>query len=119
RIVMLLEESGGAQPAIVPELMLVGADDEGRTAAHRVAHQLRRRGVRVEVDHRGRSVKAQMKRADRAGALTVVVLGEREIESGQVQVKHMATGTVQEVRLEPDTLQATLRALLQPGAGSS
>ncbi len=115
RIVMLLSEANAAEPAVVPDVMIIGADDAGRTAAHRIAHQLRTRGARVEVDHRGRSVKAQMKRADRAGARAVVVIGQRELEALVVQVKHMASGDVQPAPLDPDALHQALHA----GAQSS
>jgi histidyl-tRNA synthetase len=110
RIVMLLTEAGHAQTEGRPRIMLVGADDEGRTAAHRLAHELRARRVVVEVDHRGRSVKAQMKRADRSGAETVLVLGARELEASAGQLKDMATGTVREVSLEAATLAAALES---------
>lgn len=108
RIVMLLTEAERAKEPQKPRVMLVGADDEGRTAAHRLAHELRRAGVVVEVDHRGRSVKAQMKRADRSGAETVLVLGARELEASAGQLKDMATGTVRDVALDAASLEAAL-----------
>jgi histidyl-tRNA synthetase len=109
RLVMLLGEAGKTKAPAVPELMLIGADEAGRAEAHRIAHALRRQGLRVEVDHRGRSVKAQMKRADRSGSQAVVVLGARELEAGAADLKHMATGHVQAVALAPAELFAALR----------
>lgn len=109
RLVMLLDEAGRAAAPVVPDLMLIGADEQGRTEAHRIAHELRRLGLRVEVDHRGRSVKAQMKRADRSGSKAVVVLGSRELEAATADVKHMGSGVVESVSLAPEALLAALR----------
>ncbi|MFZ9886825.1 MAG: histidine--tRNA ligase [Myxococcota bacterium] len=114
RIVMLLVEAGRAAKPSPPLLMLVGADDVGRREAHRLAHALRLAGAAVEVDHRGRSVKAQMKRADRAAVSHVIVLGQREIEGKTAQVKEMSTGAVREVSLEPAALLTGLGTGNQP-----
>ena len=109
RIVLLLEESGRAEKPSPPHLMLVGADEAGREAAERLAHQLRQKGLRVELDLRGRSVKAQMKHADRSGVEQVMVLGSRELEAGAGELKHMAAGTVERVPTDPEDLARRLR----------
>jgi histidyl-tRNA synthetase len=109
RLVMLLQEAAREDKPAVPELMVIGADDDGRARAQQLTHALRSAGVRVEVDHRGRSVKAQMKRADRSGAERVIVLGSRELESGKGDLKHMATGNVRTVALDPTALKDAVR----------
>jgi histidyl-tRNA synthetase len=109
RIVMLLTEAGRATAPGRPAIMLIGADDEGRSRSHSLAHELRRGGVVVEVDHRGRSVKAQMKRADRSSAETVLVLGARELEAERGQLKDMGSGDVRDVALDAGALLVALR----------
>ena len=47
----------------------------------------------------GRSVKAQMKYANKIGALYSMVLGDSELQSGSAQLKQMATGTATPVSL--------------------
>lgn len=61
-------------------------------AANRLASELRAKGVSAETDLMGRSLKAQMKYADKTGARFSVVLGEDEILRGTVTVKDMAGG---------------------------
>ena len=48
----------------------------------------------------GRGVKSQFKYADKQGAKNVVTIGDNEIESGVVNVKHMSDGTLTEVKLD-------------------
>ena len=63
-----------------------------RTVAADVARQLRGRGHVVETDIADRSFGAQMNYADSINAETVVIVGERDLENGEVTVKEMATG---------------------------
>ncbi len=60
--------------------------------AHRLVQELRGMGVSAERDHMGRSVKAQLKYANKIRAEYVIVLGDDEIESGRVKLKNMAKG---------------------------
>jgi len=77
RIMLTLQDAGIAPPGESLDLVLVGADDQGRSGALDLAMELRKQRVSVELDLKGRSVKAQMRRADRLGAKAVMVLGER------------------------------------------
>ena len=67
--------------------------------AFRLTTQLRREGYAVQCDLMGRSVKAQMKYANKIGALYSMVLGDSELEAGSAQLKQMATGTAKPVSL--------------------
>lgn len=61
-------------------------------SVNRFASQLRALGIRTETDLMDRSLKAQMKYADKTGARFVVVIGDNEVESGNIMVKDMAGG---------------------------
>jgi histidyl-tRNA synthetase len=63
-----------------------------RPVAARVARDLRERGHVVESDVAGRSFGAQLEYADSIGAETVVIVGEQDLENGEVTVKEMETG---------------------------
>jgi histidyl-tRNA synthetase len=56
-------------------------------AAFDLARRLRREGIRVEIEQAGRSLKGQLKQADRIGARTTVILGDsmdvRDMDSGE------------------------------------
>ncbi|TET69485.1 MAG: histidine--tRNA ligase, partial [Candidatus Zixiibacteriota bacterium] len=45
-----------------------------------------------EIDYLDRSLKAQMREANRLGAKKVIIVGERELEEGVYEVKDMQTG---------------------------
>ena len=75
----------------------------GDAAAKRcfaLALQLREGGVSAECDTVGRGLKAQMKYADKRGALYTVVVGDNELETGTAQLKDMATGELTEIMLD-------------------
>jgi len=63
-----------------------------RDVAGRIARDLRAAGNVVEVDVSGRSFGAQMGYADGINAGTVVIVGERDLEDGEITVKDMASG---------------------------
>jgi histidyl-tRNA synthetase len=65
-----------------------------------LAAELRRAGVRVDLAYGGRGLKGAMKAADRSGARFALVLGERDLEAGQVGLKDLATGEQTSVPLD-------------------
>lgn len=79
--------------------------DNAKALSRKIVFELRRKGVSAETDIMDRSVKAQMKYADKIGAKFVIVIGDDEIEKGVVSVKNMADGTTEERTIE------SLRAL--------
>jgi histidyl-tRNA synthetase len=64
-----------------------------------LARELRRLGVRCEADTRGGSLKSQLRRANAVGARMVLILGERELAEGVVQVKDLAAHTEERLAL--------------------
>jgi histidyl-tRNA synthetase len=113
RLCILLQESGQrfSQPT---QLFIAVADEGSADEALVLASRLRREGLRVELDTRGGSLKSQMKRADKVGATYTLVLGERERQSGEAQLKPMAGGDPRPVKLAE--LAQELRASGKPAA---
>ena len=66
--------------------------------AAKLAASLREEGIGVQYDVAGRSVKAQMKFANKLGVRNTVVIGDSEIETGKVTVKDMDGGESVEIR---------------------
>lgn len=66
--------------------------DDGRRAGIALAERLRAAGLRVELDYMDRSLKAQMRQANRHGAHVVLIVGDDEAKAGTVQVRDMRTG---------------------------
>ncbi len=100
RLVLLLQqqERGLAAKAEV-DLFLAGIGDGGGHAGFALAHQLRAGRVRVAMDHEGRSLKSQMKQANKSGARFVLILGDAELAAGKGLLRNMATEQQQEVAL--------------------
>jgi histidyl-tRNA synthetase len=63
--------------------------EAARERAFTLVQELRRRNLSGEMDFEGRSLKAQMTLADRQNAAYVVIMGERELETGLAQVRPM------------------------------
>jgi histidyl-tRNA synthetase len=74
--------------------------DAARRRLMVLAAELRRAGVRVDLAYGGRGLKGAMKAADRSGARFALVLGERDLEAGQVGLKDLATGEQTSVPLD-------------------
>ena len=78
-------------------MFVARAGEDAASAVFEVTYALRDAGIAAEMDHRGRSLKAQLKVADRVGARAVVIIGDDEIASGVAVVRDMASGTEERV----------------------
>lgn len=76
----------------------MGADFQSEALA--IAAKLRQAGLRIDIAFGDRSLKGGMKAADKSGAKFAFVLGERESASKAIDIKELASGKVQSVRLE-------------------
>lgn len=86
----------------LPELdvYIVALGLEARRLGFSLLGQLRKAGIRAEMDYMDRKMKAQMKSADRLAVQTVIVIGEDEVAEQVVQVKSMQDGTQQKVAVD-------------------
>lgn len=101
RLMLLMENQGVAFPeAAKCELYIATMGDKANVQAAAMANALRREGMFVEFDVVGRSVKAQMKYANKIGAKFTVVIGDSELESRTVKLKNMESGEEQELSLD-------------------
>ena len=101
RLFMVLEKrqiSGFAPEQL--SLYIAAADDASRDWALARTMEMRNIGVSAESDLLGRSLKAQMRDADRQGAAAVVVVGQQELQSGKANLKNMKTGESKEILLD-------------------
>lgn len=99
RMMLLLEKQG-----IIPDCskkctVYIGSmGDSARAEAFKLAMQLRASGIFAEFDSVGRSVKAQMKYADKINAQFTVILGDDELSSGICRLKNMSDGNTEEIK---------------------
>ena len=92
--------------AAAPQLFIAALGKEAADRAFVLMSQLQAAGVRAEMDYMGKSLKAQMRRANKLNAAFTLILGEEELQSGQAQLKNMAASSQSTVEL--DTLVAML-----------
>lgn len=105
RIIYFLEKEGvELEPETVPELYVGILGKEAKAAAYRIVNKLRNAGVVVETDYMDRSVKAQMKYANKIGAKNTVIIGADEIAGGKATIKNMETH--EQVEVELDKIEA-------------
>lgn len=101
RILYFMEREGVEFPPEEPVALYVGIlGKEARGRAYRIVDDLRRKGVVVETDYMDRSVKAQMKYANKLGAKKTVIIGSQELADNLVRVKDMETGEQIETALD-------------------
>ena len=91
-----------------PELFVVWVGARARDWAFPVVHRLRQKGVSVEIEGEVRSLKSQMRRADKLKAGAVLIVGEDELANGKAVLRDMATKQQEEIGL--DYLEAELLA---------
>lgn len=100
RILYFLEKEGVQLPAEdVVELYVGILGKEAKAKAYKLVNEIRSHGIIVETDYMDRSVKAQMKYANKIGAKKTVVIGSDELEKGVARVKDMENGEQTEVAL--------------------
>lgn len=99
--VLLALESQNLLPAAddAMDVFVVCPKKENFTIAFKTAIELRRAGFKVDYDFQGRSMKAQMKAANRVQAKYVLIFGEDEVARGQVVLRNMANSEQNEIAL--------------------
>lgn len=101
RILYFMEREGVEFPPEELVALYVGIlGREARGRAYRIVHDLRKKGIVVETDYMDRSVKAQMKYANKLGAKKTVIIGSQELADNLVRVKDMETGEQTETALD-------------------
>lgn len=101
RIIKELETEGvklADEPAVDLYVGILGK--ETKAAAYGLVKRLRLSGLIVETDYMDRSVKAQMKYANKIGALNTVIIGTDELAVGKANIKNMDSGTQTELALD-------------------
>ena len=78
--------------------------------AFRIACELQRAGIAVELDYDGKSLKSQMRRADKLSCRYTLIIGETELANGVAPLKEMATGIQIETPLDPKALALKLKS---------
>jgi histidyl-tRNA synthetase len=73
---------------------------EAKKTAFILAYELRKNGVFTDIDYEDKSLKSQLKRADKLGVKYTIIIGEEELSRGKVKVRDMRKSTEDEMNLE-------------------
>jgi histidyl-tRNA synthetase len=82
-----------------PHLFIAALGGETLGEAYRIINQLHLQGIRAELDYEGKSLKSQMRKADKLKARYVLILGEEELKRGRAVLRNMETKSQEEIPL--------------------
>ena len=100
RLILAMEKSGVIFPEKEkPELYIASMGKAAEKEALAITDKLRNNGIYAECDVVSRSLKAQMKYADKIGAKRVLIIGDSEIESGKAQLRSMSDSSQTEINI--------------------
>ena len=101
RLVMLIDECGKNNIEDKKcDIYVITLDDEAKLYVTSILNRLRKNGYIVETDLMNKSLKAQMKYANKIGAKFTLVIGNNEISTGKANLKNMQTSEVKEINLK-------------------
>lgn len=108
-ILVLKKQQDMADMNSVPDLFVGAMGENAEKFAQRLIFELRTMGIAAEQDLCGRSLKAQMKYADKLGAKYSMVLGDDEIDGNLARLKNMKTGETVDIELCAKALAEKLK----------
>ncbi|MCG8541991.1 MAG: histidine--tRNA ligase [Clostridia bacterium] len=82
------------------EVFIVAMGSRAHDKALEISYKLRKNGVSVDIDHLGRSLKAQFKYSNKLNSLYTIVIGDDELDRGTISLKNMDTGNQEEIKLD-------------------
>lgn len=101
RVLLTVEEEGIQLPVKQDiDVYVAPLGDAAKDVCFKLTHDLRAKGLTTETDYLSKSMKAQMKAADKAHARYTVIIGDDELANGQAVVRNMATSSQETISLE-------------------
>ena len=89
RVILLLPENKRTKHE--PLFFVAGFGDAGKPQAFKLLHTLRQAGIRADTDHKNHTLKALLRAADKLGAEYSIIIGDDEVNSGNVILRNMQT----------------------------
>ncbi len=111
RLMMAVEQAAALKGSTPLAAYIAWMGDAALPPASRLARELRRGGLTVEIDYAPMKIKKSMGIANKLQARFAVIIGEGELASGRYQVKDMASGQQEEV--EPEKIPGYLKDRLE------
>lgn len=105
-------EQGKPTICLEPEplqLFICALGEKAKQAVFPVIYRLRKDGISCEMDYQDKSLKGQMRLADKLGAVFAAILGEDELNKGTIILRDMQTKEQKEVELNLNVLMMELK----------
>ncbi|MFA7637049.1 MAG: histidine--tRNA ligase [Monoglobales bacterium] len=100
RLIMCMKAQGVEIPGRKPQKIFVcNMGENAKNYVIKLTNDLRQKGISASCDNMKKSLKAQMKYADKIGFEYTAIVGDNEIETGMVNLKNMATGENTELKI--------------------
>jgi len=99
RLVLLLQQKDEIAENRPIDIFVAGLGEKASEFSFPLVHNLRQKGLLSTMDHEGRSLKSQMKQANKVKARYVLIVGENELEQGQAVLRNMETQEQQEISI--------------------
>ena len=100
RLLLALEKQNLLpEPAIEPAVFIVSLGDAAKLEAFKICNTLRSAYVRAEMDGQGKSMKAQLKYANKIHAKYVIIMGDDELANQEAIIRFMETSEQETVPL--------------------
>lgn len=114
RIIMVMDKCGCAfPPEKTCDVYFAVMGEASALKAARIVHLLRQEGFYAETDTMERSLKSQMKYADKIGAKYVIIIGDDELQTGIAKIKNMAEGTEETVNIDETIIDVMYRLIIE------
>lgn len=92
RIALLMEQQADTTyPDATMDIFLAAVGNNTMGPCSRLAHLLRKHGIKAAIDYSGRSLKAQLKQANRVKARFTLILGEDELQRQEGTLRNMTS----------------------------
>lgn len=109
RLMLILENTGFVYPGGDPiKLFIATYGDNAKEKAIGILRELREKNIKCETDFLSRSIKSQMKEANRLNSQYVIVLGEDELKNNKAIIKRMDDGQEAEINLAAEDIITNL-----------
>ncbi len=117
RLILLLQQKEEQSQGSSIDIFVAGLGEKASEFAFPLVHSLRKNGLHTAMDHEGRSLKSQMKQANKVSARFVLIVGDNELEQNIAVLRNMETQEQEEIAIgEPESLTAKILHSLEKSA---
>lgn len=99
RIVCLLKEAM-KETVHAPKVFIATLGQDAEIEGMKIAERLRKKGLWIEVNYGGASLKSQLRKADRLNSEIALIIGENELKKGKIQWKNLKEGISGEIEIK-------------------